>query len=72
MHEIFIILSLGLVAPLWLVLHYRSKRHSSHEMSDGDYHQLQLLADKADKMAERIETLEQILDHEVPDWRNRI
>lgn len=76
MQEIFVILSLTIVVPLWLILHYRSKRHSSHqsehEMSDSDYHQLQSLAERAEKMADRIDTLEKILDHEAPSWRSRV
>jgi len=32
---------------------------------------LQDLAEKAEKMSERIETLEAILDSEAPEWRNR-
>lgn len=72
MPEIFIILSLTIVVPLWLVLHYHAKRQSKRQMSDSDFYQLQLLAEKAQKMSERIETLEQILDHEAPSWRNRV
>lgn len=75
MQDVFIVFFV-IVAPLWLVLHYRSKRHTSqqqsHQMSDSDYQQLQLLANRADKMAERIETLEKILDHEAPSWRTRV
>lgn len=75
MQEVLIVFSVT-VAPLWLILHYRSKRQTnsqtSRQMSDSEYHQLELLAEKAEKMAERIETLEKILDHEAPSWRNRV
>lgn len=75
MQEVLIIFCI-VVAPLWLILHYRSKRHNhkqgGHQMSDSDYQQLQLLANRAEKMAERIDTLEKILDHEAPSWRSRV
>lgn len=60
------------VAPLWLVLHYRSKKEIDKGLSKGDYTQLSELADTADKMAARIKTLEAILDAESPEWRNKV
>ena len=32
---------------------------------------LQSLAEQAEKMSDRIQTLEAILDSEAPEWRNR-
>lgn len=45
---------------------YRAQRSS---LSDEDRERLQKLGAIAEKMNERIETLESILDAEVPDWR---
>lgn len=59
------------VAPTWLILYYRSKRQVSQGLSETEIRSLQNLAEKAEVMAERIETLESILDSESPDWRNR-
>ena len=59
------------VAPIWLVLHYRSKRQVSQGLSEEEYIQLSELSELADKMADRIKTLEAILDAETPDWRNK-
>jgi phage shock protein B len=61
-----------LVAPIWLVLHYRSKRQISQGFSEEEYIQLSELSELADKMADRIKTLEAILDAETPDWRNKV
>ena len=61
-----------IVAPIWLVLHYRSKRQLNQGLSEGDYQHLQELAVTADKMANRIKTLEAILDAEAPQWRNKV
>jgi len=59
------------VAPIWLILHYRSKKQVSQGLNDEDYARLQHLASQAEKMAERIKTLESLLDAETPQWRER-
>ncbi|MBE8168092.1 MAG: envelope stress response membrane protein PspB [Shewanella sp.] len=64
-----IVLFLVIVAPIWLVLHYRSKRQVSQGLSEDEFKQLNELITLADKMGQRIETLEAILDTEAPEWR---
>ena len=59
------------VAPIWLILHYKSRKQVSQGLSDTELRSLQNLAEKAEVMADRIETLESILDAESRDWRNR-
>lgn len=59
------------VAPVWLIMHYRSKRQVGQGLSETEIRSLQNLSEKAEIMADRIETLESILDAEAPDWRNR-
>lgn len=59
------------VAPLWLILHYRSKRQISQGLSEEQIKTLNDLARSAEKMAERIQTLEAILDAESPEWRKK-
>nr|WP_171022337.1 envelope stress response membrane protein PspB [Thalassotalea litorea] len=66
-----VILFMAIVAPIWLVLHYRSKRQISQGLTEDEYQQLSELSELADKMAARIKTLEAILDAETPDWRDR-
>ena len=44
-------------------------RHRQSNISDEDREQLQELSRTAEALALRIETLESILDTEVPDWR---
>ncbi|GIU23003.1 envelope stress response membrane protein PspB [Shewanella colwelliana] len=66
-----IIIFMIVVAPIWLILHYRSKRQVSQGLTEEEFTQLNELIGKADKMALRIETLEAILDSEAPQWRNR-
>ncbi len=75
MHDIImapVIIFMVIVAPIWLVLHYRSKGQVSQGLSKEEYVQLSDLSEMADKMADRIKTLEAILDAETPDWRNKL
>lgn len=75
MEEIIIapvIIFMLIVAPIWLILHYRSKRQISQGLSEEEYIQLSELSELADKMADRIKTLEAILDAETPDWRDKV
>jgi len=67
-----VIIFLVIVAPIWLVLHYRSKGQVSQGLSEEEYIQLSDLSETADKMADRIKTLEAILDVETPHWRNKL
>ncbi len=65
------VLFMVVVAPIWLVMHYRSKRRGRAALSSEERAELEKLTDLADRMGERIETLEAILDAETPDWRKR-
>lgn len=78
MGELFVILSgtslilfMLIVAPIWLLLHYRSKKQVSQGLTAAEVHTLQDLASKEEQMSERIATLEAILDAESPNWRER-
>ena len=53
-----IIIFMLVVAPIWLILHYRSKRQISQGLTEEEYNQLSDLSEMADKMADRIKTLE--------------
>ena len=65
------ILFLIFVAPLWVIMHYRSKGRSQGMLTEDERGELERLASSAEDMRERIETLESILDAETPDWRRR-
>jgi len=67
-----VIIFMVIVAPIWLILHYRSKKQVSQGLSEEEYIQLSDLSEMADKMADRIKTLEAILDAETPDWRSKL
>jgi len=67
-----VIIFMIIVAPIWLVLHYRSKKQVSQGLSQEEYIQLSELSEAADTMADRIQTLEAILDAETPTWRTKL
>ena len=66
------IVFLVIVAPLWILMHYRSKQRARSELSAEERQLLELLSVRAERMGERIETLESILDDETPGWRGRL
>jgi len=67
-----VIIFMILVAPIWLVLHYRSKKQVNQGLSQEEYIQLAELSKAAEIMADRITTLEAILEAETPDWRSKL
>ncbi|WP_053031586.1 envelope stress response membrane protein PspB, partial [Vibrio cholerae] len=47
------------------------KRKTGDGLSDEELQLLRTLSDKANRLQDRVETLERILDDETPNWRNR-
>jgi phage shock protein B len=66
------IIFLCFVAPVWIFMHYRSRQKSQSALSEAERLELETLAAQAERMIQRIETLEAILDHETPGWRSRL
>lgn len=66
------VIFLTIVAPVWIFMHYRSKQRAQSSLSEAERAELETLAAQAQRMAERIETLEAILEAETPGWRDRI
>lgn len=58
------------VAPIWLWLHYSNRNQSGNQLNNQEIQHLTQLAQDADRMRERIQALEDILDAEHPNWRN--
>lgn len=63
------ILFMVIVMPIWIVLHYRYKSKTAGGLGEADQKQLDALLRTADTLAERITTLEAILDERQPNWR---
>ena len=58
-----------IVAPTWIVMHYRSVNRSSSQLSEDDLQALEDILVALDQMADRLESLESILDADHPNWR---
>ena len=59
------------VAPIWIVNHYRAKGRTNASLTEDERLELERLVNAAAGMRERIDTLESILDAETPGWRGR-
>ena len=64
-----IVLFMVIVAPTWIVMHYRSVNRSSSQLSEDDLQALEDILVALDQMADRLESLESILDADHPNWR---
>lgn len=56
---------------IWIVMHYKYQSPQTTGFTAEESKQLHELLSIADTMAERIKTLESILDAETPDWREQ-
>ena len=65
------ILFLTVVAPIWLTMHYRSVNRSSRGLKEEDRETVEHMLETVDKLSERIQALESILDADHPDWRQQ-
>ncbi|MFT5930584.1 MAG: phage shock protein B [Oceanospirillaceae bacterium] len=65
------ILFIVIVMPIWITLHYRSAGKAQSGLDQGDREQLDDLLSNIDKLTNRIDTLEQILDADHGSWRSK-
>jgi phage shock protein B len=65
------VLFMVVVAPIWIVMHYRSVNRSSRSLNEEDRQRIEDMLVTVDRLTERIGTLESILDDEHPDWRQK-
>jgi phage shock protein B len=66
-----VVVFLVVVAPIWIVFHYKSKANVVNGLSASERADLEEMIEVANKMAARIETLESILDVDSPGWREK-
>lgn len=65
------ILFLVVVAPIWIVAHYLTAWRAARSLSRDDERALGEMWDTAQRLQERIDTLERVLDAQAPGWRSR-
>lgn len=66
---IAIIVFVAIPAPLFIVLYFITKWKQSRELSGGDEKMMEDLWSLSEKLDDRLEALETILDNELPGWR---
>ena len=66
-----IVIFMVVVAPAWLWMHYRHKQRTESALSQTERADLETLTLQAERMLDRIDTLEAILDAQTPDWRRQ-
>jgi phage shock protein B len=66
-----IIVFLVLVAPVWLLLYYGTRRREANMLSADHQNILNEMAAVLERMESRLGTLEKILDAEDPRWRDK-
>lgn len=70
---IAVIVFIAVPAPLFIVLHFITKWKQSREISGGDEKMLEDMWLLAQRLEERLESLEEILDSELTDdWRSKL
>lgn len=66
-----LILFLVIAVPLFIVLHFVTKWKQTREISQDDEQLLEDLWQLSLRLEERLETLEKILDDDMPSWRKK-
>ena len=70
--EVPVILFLAVVAPIWIIAHYATRWRATKALSSDEEQLLEQLWESAERMEQRINALERILDAEVTDWRKKL
>jgi phage shock protein B len=65
------LIALIVVAPIWIVAHYVTQWRAARSLSREDERALGEMWETAQKLQERIDTLERVLDAQAPGWRAR-
>ena len=60
------------VAPLWIMMHYRSVNRSSRSLTLEDRESIEHMLETVDKLTDRIDALESILDADHRQWRQQV
>jgi phage shock protein B len=65
------IVFLTFVAPIWIIMHYLSVKRSSQSLNEDERETIDSMLATIDKLQDRIQALEALLDADQPDWRSQ-
>ena len=57
------------VAPIWIIMYYRSQARSSQSLNEDDRESIDSMLATIDQLQDRIRSLESLLDEDQPGWR---
>ena len=66
------IIFLAVVAPIWIIAHYTTRWKATKALSSDEEQLLEEMWKNSERMEQRINALERILDAEVTDWRKQL
>jgi len=59
------------VAIVWITAHYKYKNRALGHMTEDQMAELERMSRTADILDQRVNVLENILDDEIPEWREK-
>lgn len=65
------ILFLTVLGPIWVTMHYTTKRREAKTLLSDENEALETLLNAAEKMEKRIDSLEKILDAVDANWKDK-
>ena len=65
-----LILFFSIVAPIWIVMHYRSVNRASQSLNEEERENIDAMLSTIDKLQDRVQALESLLDAEQANWRS--
>ncbi len=65
------VIFLAVVVPMWLILHYWTRARLNKSLSPDEHQHLEETLALAERLEQRVQTLETILDSEHAGWRTR-
>ena len=71
MPDVIAILIVTVLLPIWIIFHYITKWKQMKGITPEDEASLGDLRTAADRLEDRLRTMERIMDDEVADWRSR-
>jgi len=66
-----VIVFMVMVLPIWIIMHYITKMRIARGLSKDDESALAEVWEISNRMQQRIDSLETILDEKDPNWRDK-